>query len=38
MTNRQRKLYQKAEDEQKTKKAKVSQLKIKRKIIEKKNK
>lgn len=36
MTNKQRKLYQKAEDEQKTKKASVQKLKAKRKIIEKK--
>lgn len=36
MTNKQRKLYQKAEDEQKTKKETVQKLKAKRKVIEKK--
>jgi pescadillo protein len=35
MTNRQRKLYQKAEEEQTSKKEQVSKLKIKRKTIEK---
>ena len=38
MTNRQRKLYQKAEDQQKTKKETVSKLRVKRKIIEKSKK
>ena len=36
MTNKQRKLYRKAEDEQASKKEAVKKLKIKRKIIEKK--
>lgn len=36
MTNRQRKLYQKAEDEQKVKKEMVTKLKVKRKQIAKK--
>lgn len=35
MTNRQRKLYNKAEDEQKTKRESVNKLKVKRKTIEK---
>ena len=38
MTNRQRKLYQKMEDDSKTKKETVSKLKTKRKAIEKKGK
>ena len=36
MTNRQRKLYQKVEDENKTKKEYVKKLRVKRKGIEKK--
>lgn len=35
MTNRQRKLYRKAEDEQKSKKVEIQKLKVKRKTIEK---
>lgn len=35
MTNRQRKLYQKHEETEKSKKDKVTKLKIKRKTIEK---
>jgi len=36
MTNRQRKLYQKAEEDQKTKQLAVQKLRVKRKAIEKK--
>jgi hypothetical protein len=36
MTNRQRKLYQKAEDEQKLKKEMVQKLKVKKRQISKK--
>jgi len=36
LTNRQRKLYQKAEDEQNSKKDAVKKLKAKRKVISKK--
>jgi hypothetical protein len=35
MTNRQRKLYRKAEDEQKVKQVEIQKLKVKRKTIEK---
>ena len=35
MTNRQRKLYRKAEDDQKSKKAEIQKLKVKRKTLEK---
>jgi len=35
MTNRQRKLYRKAEDEQKSKKVEIQKLKVKRKTLEK---
>jgi hypothetical protein len=38
MTNRQRKIYQKAEDEQKTKKEQNQKLRTKRRTIEKKQK